>query len=747
MTKSKTQYANGSNGCAEVTNTYPMETPFSFEYTDGDVNGSKVVGAGVTGDVNPAFLGVVGLKNAKVGSWVAAPTVAVVVQDIMVAEAVLAASAKGGPKFGTLMTTETILQTPQPTLPPGFSASPGKSSGGGLGSMGFTGHIESTAASLAVPTQAPDSGQHGGGHHTNGQSPPPAQHTGGGGGKHTDKNGGRPTNNNGGRPTNDNGGNGKPTKGHKGGFGHIVSAVLSAAKPTNALQVLHHADQTFKHKSATAAAIVHGINGGGSRNGGHDNGGHNNGASGGHSNGGNNNGANGGHSNGGNNNGANGGHSNGGNNNGANGGHSNGGNNNGANGGHSNGGNNNGANGGHSNGGNNNGANGGHSNGGNNNGANGGHSNGGNNNGANGGHANGGGHGSAGSIGGVSSNNGNNGIGTGPNGTPVVVVGGTTFTANSNTQFSLGPAATLTPGGKIVVHGTTVSLASGLTAVVVNGHTHGASSPSITPAPVLTIGGTTFAATNGPTFNIGGKTLTPGGVITVDGTTVSLAPGASSVVINGHTQDVSSAMITPAPVLTIDGTTFAPTNGPTYDIGSQTLTPGGVVTFHGTTISLGPGASSVVVNGLTQNIGTATALAASITAPPVLTIGSETFSAINSGETYVINGETLTPGKEKTVTVDGTTYVVSLAPGASVLVIETEGPNGQVTATTYETLVAPGGAQSTVTNTIGVSAGPKPSAGPSQSVQASLQGGAHALTLQLGSICISLGSLALAIWL
>ena len=535
MTKSQTTYGNGSVGCAQATQTYEMETPFGFEYADGDVNGTKEVAADVTGDVNPAFLGVVGVSTAAAGSWIAAPTVAIVVEDIFAAEAVLAAAA------GPLLTTQTILQTPQPTLPSGFTEGPPDT---GFPSMGFTGHIESTAPSLDVPTPI----HTGGGKTTKPDNVPPT---------HTRGPHNSPTHNRG-RPTHTEGGNNSPTHGGgkttpgrgpkgtktKGSVDHIISAVLSAVTPTNALQVLQQAEHTLTtHDSPTAKAIVKGLTPGGS-------------------------------------------------------------------------------------------------------------------------------------------NNHKNRIDTEPNGKPIIVLGGTTMTANSQTEFNIG-TATLIPGGKVVVSGTTVSLASDLTAVIVNGHTH-------------------------------------------------TAP---------------NAVITPAPVLTIGGTTFAPTNGPTYVINGQTLTPGGVITEHDTTISLGPGGSSVVVNGLTQELGTASS--ARITAPPVLTIGGEKFTAINNGYTYVINGETLTPGELETVTINGKTYIISLAHGATVLMIETEGPNGKVTATTYETLYSGSGSQPTITNTVGVigaTSGSRPSA-PSQSVDASLQGSASSLTVQLSAICVSLASLILAIWL
>ena len=606
MTKSQTKDASGGVGCAQVTNTYPMATPFSFEYADGDVNGSKVVGAGVTGDVNPAFLQVVGLSNAAAGSWVAAPTVALVVQDIYAAEAVLAA------KQGPLLTTETSLMTPEPTLPSGFTPPPGGSTENHLPTIGFTGHVESSAQSLALPT-VPHTDKPGGGPQTNGPTPPGGQHTGNGGGTPTNaggsptNGGGRPTNgggsptkgpgsppNGGGRPTNGGGSptnpgeqptnpggqptnvnGGRPTAGHGGGIASLVSAIISAVKPTNAVQVLQQAEQTFtNNNNPTVAAIVHGISG---PNPTHD-----------------------------------------------------------------------------------------------------------------GGASPGGGSPSTGGQNSPAENNGgiapdqNNVVGPGPNGTPVVVVGGTTFTANSETQFNLGPAATLTPGGKVVVSGTTVSLASGLTAVVVDGVTHPAATPAITPAPALTIG----------------------------------------------------------------GTTYIPNGGSTYNIAGQPLTPGGIITVHGTTISLGPGASSIVVNGLTQNL--APASSATITAAPTLTIGGQTFTAINSGGTYVINGETLTPGESETVTIHGKTYIVSLAPGATVLVIETVGSGGDVTATTFETLYPGHGSEATVTHTVGVgaTAGSKPTSGPTHTVKASLQNGAASFLSQMRTvICFSLGTLALAIWL
>ncbi|KAF2092414.1 hypothetical protein NA57DRAFT_17004, partial [Rhizodiscina lignyota] len=83
---------------------------------------------------------------------------------------------------------------------------------------------------------------------------------------------------------------------------------------------------------------------------------------------------------------------------------------------------------------------------------------------------------------------------------PVLLVAGTSFTANAGTTFTI-DGQTLTPGGEITVDGTTVSLG--------------------TAANILYI--------------IDGQTLTPGGIITVHGETISLSPRATVLVVDGRT--------------------------------------------------------------------------------------------------------------------------------------------------------------------------------------------------------------------
>jgi hypothetical protein len=279
---------------------------------------------------------------------------------------------------------------------------------------------------------------------------------------------------------------------------------------------------------------------------------------------------------------------------------------------------------------------------------------------------------------------------------PQIVVGGTTITAlpaqsnsggtsnnQNDAQNKPGPGPsfvvdgqTLAPGGPVItVAGTTLSLVPGGSSVVVNGVTSAvANVPARGPQPTIVLGNSFFnpVSGQGSTFVIEGQTLAPGGqAITVSGTVVSLAPSASFVVVNGVTSTLANpaaARITGAPVLTIGNGIFKPLPGPgtSYLIGSSTLTPGGVITVAGTTISLAAGATEIVINGQTSFL--VPGLQAVITNAPLLTVGSQTYTAI-SGTTYVVNGQTLTPGG--TIVVDGTT--ISLALGATQLVYGSSG--------------------------------------------------------------------------
>lgn len=273
---------------------------------------------------------------------------------------------------------------------------------------------------------------------------------------------------------------------------------------------------------------------------------------------------------------------------------------------------------------------------------------------------------------------------------PEIIIGGSAITANSGNPGAAPTfvisGTTLAPGQVRTIDGTIVSLAPSGSFIVIGGSTQmlpNAVAPTITAPPEIVVGGSTFTAQLGnpdgaPTFVVSGQTLVPNQVITVDGTTISLGPSGSFVVVNGATSSIpnlAAAQIT-APPLTIGNVVFTalPGSGTTYVIGAYTLTPGGVITVADTTISLAPGATAVILNGITTLLPMATSQAPIITNPPLLTIGSQTFTAVpGSGTMFVIGFETLTPGG--TITVAGTTII--LAPGATEL---TYGSSGKTTS-------------------------------------------------------------------
>lgn len=325
-----------------------------------------------------------------------------------------------------------------------------------------------------------------------------------------------------------------------------------------------------------------------------------------------------------------------------------------------------------------------------------------------------------------------------------IVVGASTFTEQPGSSFVLGTKTLILNGTPVTIGTTTLSL--GQDFVLVNGRITSLGVSTLAPArPEITLPGSTITASGPGTFVVDGKTVVVGGQpITLNGgITLSLAasnvlvsdgisttlenPSAITLghsgitsnkdgvfVIEGHTLTVGGPAITlsgggvvsllSSNVIAINGetSTFAvpasatpspltvgnrvftalPGSASAYLLGTRTLTPGGSVVYDGTTISLAPGATAVVIDGVTSTLTTQ----APITNAPILTIGLETFTAI-SGTAYLIHGQTLTPGGS--VIFDGTT--VRLSPDATILLYVSEGTSTKETlfpATAIPTLPA-----------------------------------------------------------
>ena len=264
---------------------------------------------------------------------------------------------------------------------------------------------------------------------------------------------------------------------------------------------------------------------------------------------------------------------------------------------------------------------------------------------------------------------------------PVITIGGSTFTADSSSQFHIG-SQTLAPGGTIVRSSQVVSLAPNAATVVVGSQTQQLSQQPIAQAsrPVITIGGSTLTANSASHFEIGSKTLVPGGAAITNsaGQTLSLAAGGSSIVVDGQTQQISQQAITPAPVITVGSSRITANSQSQYVIGSQTLAAGASpITVSNQVISLASSGNAVVFGQRTQAINAPSRFVA--TQAPILTLGQSTFTA-NSKSEYIVAGQTLHAGNSAIV-VSGST--ISLAPSAAAVVI-----NGKTASLTPHSILA-----------------------------------------------------------
>ena len=200
---------------------------------------------------------------------------------------------------------------------------------------------------------------------------------------------------------------------------------------------------------------------------------------------------------------------------------------------------------------------------------------------------------------------------------PILSFGGSLYTENPASQFVI-DGQTVTPGGQILVSGTSVSLAAGASFAVIAGSTQALAQANTVGEAFLTIGSNIYSAELGSVFTVDGQTLTPGGQITIAGTPVSFAPGGSVIIAAGSTQNVGAVATGLAPVIVFDGTTYTANSQSQLIIASQTLTPGGQIVVAGTPMSLDAGASIAVIGGSTQPVGRASAAPQPlITVPPL----------------------------------------------------------------------------------------------------------------------------------
>lgn len=237
---------------------------------------------------------------------------------------------------------------------------------------------------------------------------------------------------------------------------------------------------------------------------------------------------------------------------------------------------------------------------------------------------------------------------------PPLTIASQTYTMDSNSQYIIA-SQTLTPNGKIVVSGTTISLLPSASALVIGSITR-----TLKPTfalPPLVLGSKTYRADSASRYIVNDQTLSPGGHITMSGTLISLASEPSAFGSKGNLEPLFSHFDSELPAFTIDSKIYTANGASAYVINDQTLTLGGQMSVDGNLISLIPKASAL------EFVKTAETLHKSFALPPI-TVGSIVYTA-DSTSAYVIKGQTLTPGGQ--VTVDGTP--ISVALDDSVLVI------------------------------------------------------------------------------
>ena len=192
---------------------------------------------------------------------------------------------------------------------------------------------------------------------------------------------------------------------------------------------------------------------------------------------------------------------------------------------------------------------------------------------------------------------------------PILTLGQSTITANSKSEYIVAGQTLHAGGSLIVVAGSTISLATSATAVVVNGKTASLTPHSVLAAvapPMITIGPSAIKPENDGDYVIAGQTLSAGGsAITVSGTRISLGSDTSELVVGSSTQHLSPqvlALTTEAPVLTLGGAHITAVPPSQYVYGGKTFEPGDMMTISGTIVSLAADDSYLEIGASTSMI-------------------------------------------------------------------------------------------------------------------------------------------------
>nr|OQO23026.1 hypothetical protein B0A51_08771 [Rachicladosporium sp. CCFEE 5018] len=253
-----------------------------------------------------------------------------------------------------------------------------------------------------------------------------------------------------------------------------------------------------------------------------------------------------------------------------------------------------------------------------------------------------------------------------PAGPTIISIGSSIVTANSASQFVVG-SQTLSAGGAAITQGgTTFSLATSATALMVNGHTSAIQSvAAAAPSPraaVITVGSDTITANQASAFVIGSQTLSAGEAITISGTAISLATQGTAIVVNGQTTPI--VVPAAAPITLGPGAAATPIASGAFVLPSDSnLQAGSAITIGGTTYSVPSTGSTLIVNGRVIAAPT----------PQSITLGSlmaaVTPTLIGSQTAYIVAGQTLTQGGNVVIA----SQTLSIVSGGAAIIVASGG--------------------------------------------------------------------------
>lgn len=190
-------------------------------------------------------------------------------------------------------------------------------------------------------------------------------------------------------------------------------------------------------------------------------------------------------------------------------------------------------------------------------------------------------------------------------------------------------------------------------------------SSATTPRPIPTFGDIEITSNGQNEFIVGSQTRVPGGPAGLSLAPIRIGPSATAVVIGGSTIELVASKPSSgvgAAVFTLPGDRIITASSAAtfeYIIDDQTLTPGGSISVLGTKIHLASSASDIIIGSQTVQLHPLAPL------PQPIIIGGQTLTAQSDRSDYIIDDQTLTPGR--TITVSGTP--IYLAPSASEVVV------------------------------------------------------------------------------